>query len=385
MLKVRVAGGLLAGSLLLGSPLLSAQEMRAAWVASVFNINFPSRSGISESAQKAQIRAIVNAAARAGLNALMVQVRPEGDALYESRYEPWSRFLTGTQGASPGYDPLETFITEGRAQGIGIHAWINPYRAAANASTPRASSHVTRRLNGSVRRISSLLWLDPGDPAVRAHVARVVQDIVERYPVAGIVIDDYFYPYPSKSYRPGAFPDRATYAAYGGGLAIGDWRRQNVNRLVRDLSATIKQSRPKALFGVSPFGIYRKGEPPDVEVELDQYRDLYSDPVAWLRNGWVDYLSPQLYWRDGGAQSFSSLLRWWRSPPANPRGIPIYPSIALERMGAGYGWPSAEIARQLRIEASLGPRNGGGFILWNVGALLRNQKGVVGVIAAAAR
>jgi uncharacterized lipoprotein YddW (UPF0748 family) len=359
----------------------NAQALKGAWVASVYNLNFPSRVGLSPEIQKAQIRRMIEAAARSGLNALMVQVRAESDALYYSRIEPWSRYLTGMQGAAPGYDPLDYFIRVGREHGIAIHAWINPYRAAANATEARAGNHVSHQLAGAVHRIGSALWLDPGDPAVREHVANVVRDIVERYPVAGVILDDYFYPYPSRSYPKGSFPDHAFYAKYGSNFEIGDWRRQNINSLIRQLHDTVKAARPGVLFGVSPFGIYSKGFPSNVTVELDQYRDLYADPVAWLKNGWVDYLSPQLYWRDKSAQSFSALLEWWRGPQANPRGIPIYPSIAIDRLGGSYGWPSSEIESQLAIETSIKPRSSGGFILWSVGPLLENKKGVALVVA----
>jgi uncharacterized lipoprotein YddW (UPF0748 family) len=360
---------------------VKAEALKAAWVASVYNLNFPARVGLSPEIQKAQIRQIVAAAARTGLNALMVQVRPESDALYSSRLEPWSRYLTGVQGAAPGYDPLDYFIRIGRQQGIAIHAWINPYRAAANASEARSDNHVSRQLSGAVHRIGNALWLDPGDPAVREHVINVVRDIVERYPVAGVILDDYFYPYPSRSYAKGSFPDRAFYAKYGGNADLGDWRRENINQLIRDLHYAIKAARPDILFGVSPFGIYRKGYPATVTVELDQYQDLYADPVAWLRNGWVDYLSPQLYWRDKSAQSFSALLEWWRSPVVNPHEIPIYPSISIDRLGRPDNWPSSEIASQLAIEASIKPRSSGGFILWSVGPLLENKKGIALVVA----
>ena len=359
----------------------NAQPLKGAWVASVYNLNFPSRVGLSPEIQKAQIRRMIEAAARSGLNALMVQVRAESDALYYSRIEPWSRYLTGMQGAAPGYDPLDYFIKVGREHGIAIHAWINPYRAAANATETRASNHVSHQLTGAVHRIGSALWLDPGDPAVREHVVNVVRDIVERYPVAGVILDDYFYPYPSHSYPKGSFPDHAFYAKYGSNFEIGDWRRQNINSLIRQLHDAVKAARPGAQFGVSPFGIYSKGFPSNVTVELDQYRDLYADPVAWLKNGWVDYLSPQLYWRDKSAQSFSALLEWWRSPEANPRGIPIYPSIAIDRLGGSFGWPSSEIESQLAIETSIKPRSSGGFILWSVGPLLENKKGIALVVA----
>jgi uncharacterized lipoprotein YddW (UPF0748 family) len=360
---------------------MGAIALKGAWVASVYNLNFPSRSGLSVETQKEQIRKIIDVAARGGLNALMVQVRPECDALYSSSIEPWSRFLTGTQGVSPGYDPLAYFIEEGKRGGIAVHAWINPYRAATNFAESRSSNHISRQSGGYVRRIGNSLWLDPGEPAVREHIVEVIRDILRRYAVSGVILDDYFYPYPSRSYTRGAFPDHSSFAKYGGGMEIGDWRRQNVNRLIQEAHQAIKEIRPTALFGVSPFGIYRKGFPADVVVELDQFRDLYADPVNWLKHGLVDYLSPQLYWRDKSAQSFSTLLRWWRSPQVNPLGIPIYPSIALERLGGSYRWPSSEIASQLAIEEATQPRYSGGFLLWNMGPLMENEKGVTLIVA----
>ena len=363
-----------------------AEELRAAWVASVANLNFPSRPGMSAGAQQEQIRQIVSTAAHAGLNALMVQVRPEGDALYASRIEPWSRFLTGTQGGNPGYDPLETFIEEGKRQGVAIHAWINPFRAASIASTPRVASHISRQLPGATHKVGSWLWMDPGDPAARQQVVRVVQDIVSRYAVAGVILDDYFYPYPGSGLPRGTFPDAAYYARYkasGGDESLADWRRANIDALIRDLKRTISSTRSNVLFGVSPFGIYRPNTPQGIQAGVDQYADLYSDPVNWMQHGWVDYLSPQLYWPDGGPQSYSTLLRWWRSAPVNPRGVPIYPSIAVDRLGEGHNWPVGEIAKQLQLERSAGTQSGqGGFILFSMGPVMRNQKGVDEVLLA---
>ncbi|HSJ02332.1 MAG TPA: family 10 glycosylhydrolase [Verrucomicrobium sp.] len=365
---------------LLACPSSATAEMRGAWVASVHNLNFPSRAGLSAGAQQAEIRRIVELAASCNLNSLMVQVRPEGDALYRSRLEPWSRFLTGTQGSDPGYDPLATFIAEGRARGIAIHAWINPYRAATGKGG-RADNHITRTLPNSVRRVGSMLWMDPGDPAVRQHVVRVVEDIVRRYAVGGVILDDYFYPYPGTGLPRGTFPDDNTYGRYqagGGNLQRADWRRENVNTLIRELHTVVHANRKGAWFGVSPFGIYRPNVPRGVEAQLDQLTELYSDPMAWLREGSVDYLSPQLYWADAGPQSYSSLLGWWRSGSTNPRGILIFPSLAVDRLGGSHNWPVSEISNQLRIEKSIRPA--GGFILWSIGPLLQNKKGVNGVL-----
>jgi len=380
-MECRLFIALFFGLLASNTYLRGAQVMKGAWVASVYNLNFPSKSGLSVEAQKAQIRSVVSTAARTGLNALMVQVRPECDALYPSTIEPWSRFLTGIQGASPGYDPLLYFIEEGSREGVAIHAWINPYRAATNFLERRAPNHISRRLAEYTYRIGNSLWLDPGQPLVREHIVEVIRDLVRRYAVSGVILDDYFYPYPGRAYSRESFPDHLTFLRYGGGMPVDDWRRQNVNRLIEELHTAVRELRPGALFGVSPFGIYSKGSPADVAAEIDQYKDLYADPVKWLQNGWVDYLSPQLYWRDKSAQSFSTLLRWWRSSRINPRGIPIYPSIALDRLGGSYGWPSSEIASQLAIEEDTKPRTSGGFVLWNVGPLMENEKGVALVVA----
>ena len=383
--RARSAACLLAFFCCVVTPRAEAAEMRAAWVASVSNLNFPSKPGLSAGAQREEIHRLVDTAADAGLNALMVQVRPEADAFYASRLEPWSRFLTGTQGVDPGYDPLAVFIAEGRRRGVAIHAWINPYRAASGSGN-RTAEHISHALPSATHRVGSWLWMDPGDPAVHDHIVRVVDDLVRRYPVAGVVLDDYFYPYPGSGIPRGTFPDQATYARYqagGGGLGVGDWRRANVDTLVHDLRRTVSAARAGTLFGVSPFGIYRPNVPAGVEARVDQLAELYADPVNWLRQGWVDYLSPQLYWPDKGPQSFAALLRWWRSPEINPHGIHIYPSIALDRLGSGFNWPASEIAHQLQLERTIGPSDaGGGFILWNIGPLEHNQKGIAGMVAA---
>ena len=362
--------------------------MRAAWVASVSNLNFPTRPGLPVQTQREQIRRIVAAAADCGLNALMVQVRPEGDALYRSELEPWSRYLTGVQGKAPGYDPLQTFIEEGHRRGVAIHAWINPFRASVG-SAATAANHLSRILPDAVRKVGAWRWMDPGEPAVRERIIRVGADLLRRYDVAGIVLDDYFYPYPGSGLPRGTFPDGATYGRYraeGGVLELPAWRRANIDGLIQGMRRMVTSTRPGASFGVSPFGIYRPNVPAGVEARVDQFAELYADPLQWLRQGWVDYLSPQLYWPDAGPQSYSALLRWWRSPEVNPRGIPIYPSIALDRLGEGFDWPVAEVARQLRLEESIAPRPaGGGFILWSIGPVLRDQKGVDSVVAAASQ
>ena len=367
---------------LLAATALVRADFRAAWIPSVFNLSFPSGPGLSPDAQRAQAVRLLDAAKAAGLNAVLLQVRPEGDALYASQIEPWSRYLTGTQGQSPGYDPLAFFIAEGRKRGIEVHAWINPYRAAASAGQPRSPNHISKRFPQFAYKIGGTLWMDPGAPAVQRHIVSIVRDIVRRYDIAGVHLDDYFYPYPTDSGAVYPFPDDVTYAGYragGGTLDRADWRRGNANALIHAISEAVHSEKPGLKFGVSPFGIYTKGVPADVKSGVDQYNQLYSDPVKWMKEGWVDYIAPQLYWADGGPQSFSSLLRWWRSPQANPRGVPVWPGIAVERISTK-GWPTSEIAHQLELEKSIGPRGHGGFLLWDIGPVAKNTRSIVPVV-----
>lgn len=377
-MMTRTALILLVNFLLSSSALFA--EFRGAWISSVYNINFPSGEGLSAGAQQANAIRLLDAAKSAGLNAILLQVRPESDALYESKLEPWSRYLTGAQGRSPGYDPLAFFIAEGKKRGIEVHAWINPYRAAANAGQARTENHVSKRFPQFAYKIRNVLWMDPGAAPVRQHIVGVVRDLLRRYDLAGIHLDDYFYPYPANDGSVFPFPDEATYGAYrsgGGTLGKAEWRRENVNTLIRELSAAVHSTKPGAKFGVSPFGIATKGAPADVKAGVDQFHQLFADPVKWMREGWVDYLVPQLYWAEESPQRFSSLLRWWRSPQTNPRGVPVYPGIAVDRM-TSHGWSASEIGRQLALEREIAPR--GGFVLWNIGAIAKNTKGVVTVV-----
>lgn len=352
----------------------AAQEFRGAWVASVYNLDWPSKPGLPAAAQKAELRAILNRAAELKLNAILLQVRPACDALYNAKQEPWSAFLTGRQGESPGYDPLEFAINEAHARGIELHAWFNPFRAAIHADDKLAPSHVARVHPGWVRKYGGQLWLDPGVPEARRYVLDVMLDVVRRYDIDGVHIDDYFYPYP----KGGAdFPDGATWARRGvaSGLSRGDWRRDNVNRFVEEMYRSVKAVKPAVRVGISPFGIWRPGVPATIEAQLDSYEQLFADSRKWLAEGWCDYLAPQLYWScEPAKQSFPVLLDWWRAQ--SRAGKPIWPGIATERIGAAR--PASEIARQIALT-----RRGTsqpGHIHWNMKALMKNQGGVNAVL-----
>ncbi len=350
-------------------------EFRGAWISTVHNLDWPSK-GASASQQRAELVRLLDSARSLGLTDVFLQVRPEGDALYRSSLEPWSRFLTGTQGKDPGWDPLAFAIAEGKKRGIGIHAWFNPYRASVKAGAPLASNHMARRFSPYAYKVGSILCMDPGSREVQDHVVRVVADVARRYDVAGIHFDDYFYPYPPSGGSVN-FPDSKTYQSYraaGGKLGLADWRRDNVNRLIARASKEVKNARPHAVFGVSPFGIYTKGQPSTVKAGLDQYNEIYADPLRWMRSGWVDYIAPQLYWKDNSQQSFTELLKWWRSPAVNPRGVAVYPGIAAYRMSE-QGWPAEEIVRQVALSRSIGsgPR---GHVFFRMGTLAGNTKGI---------
>lgn len=357
------------------APPIVSREFRAAWVATVWNIDWPSKPGLSASRQQAELIAILNRAAELNLNAIILQVRPGSDALYSSQIEPWSAFLTGAMGRppSPFYDPLAFAVKEAHQRGIELHAWFNPFRALVTADARPSSTHIARTRPDLTRKYGSLTWLDPGDPAVREHVIRVIRDVVRRYDIDGVHLDDYFYPYVVRT-KAGAtidFPDSSTWGRYldsGGKLSRGDWRRGNVNTFVQRLNETIKSEKPWVKFGISPFGIWRPRVPPSIEAGLDAYGELYADSRTWLQRGWVDYLSPQLYWSiEPAKQSYPVLLRWWAGENTARRHL--WPGIATERIGSKR--PASEIIRQIQITRELGRSEG--HIHWSMKSLMNNQ------------
>jgi len=325
------------------------REFRGAWVATVDNIDWPSRPGLSAEQQRAELDRILDVAAAMRLNAIVLQVRPSCDAFYRSSIEPWSEFLTGAQGRAPGgdWDPLAHAIDGAQRRGLELHAWLNPFRARHRAArSPIAEGHPAKAW---MVEYGEELWLDPGIPEARAHSLRIALDIVERYDVDGIHLDDYFYPYPIGGR---AFPDERSHAAYregGGRLSKADWRRSNVDAFVATLHREIKARKRWVKFGISPFGIVRPGVPAGIEAGIDQYDDLAADVLTWLREGWCDYVVPQLYWPiDRRAQSYRSLLRYWAEvvPPDVHLWIGNFTSKAVEDAG---GWSVPELVRQIEL------------------------------------
>lgn len=350
------------------------RELRGAWIATVWNINFPSTTGLSAEASAAELDALVQVAADTGLNALFFQIRPEADALYSSELEPWSRYLDGTQGVDPGYDPLAYLIERAHGEAIEVHGWMNPYRAKASESSTAVAPHLSVTYPEYAYDYGGLVWMDPAAEPVRQRVVDVVGDVITRYDIDGIHFDDYFYPYPDGT----EFPDHATYDAYvdgGGGLSRDDWRRDNVHQLVREVHEAVVAMRPDVRFGIAPFGIYRPGQPEGI-TGLDQYAELYADPVVWAEEGWLDYLAPQLYWpHDQAGQEYEPLLTWWLD-----LDIPVFVGNYLSQLGTSSSWDLDEFRTQVAISRDHADSGSLGNIWYNIDPLVIDTEGVRGVL-----
>lgn len=292
------------------------REFRAAWVATVDNIDWPSKPGLSTTAQQSEMRTLLDRAKLLNLNAIVFQIRPTADALYASDLEPWSYYLTGKNGEAPEpfYDPLAFTVEEAHKRGLELHVWFNPYRAYhPTAPDSLSSGHIKNMLPEAVHQYGAQRWMDPGSPQATDHSLAVIMDVVNRYDIDGVHMDDYFYPYPvnDEDGNRVEFPDSAFYAIYGTGLSLADWRRRNVDDLILRVYSNIKAAKPWVLFGISPFGIWRPGYP-EMVTGFDAYENLYADAKKWLREGWVDYFTPQLYWSlTSKGQPYGPLLDWW--------------------------------------------------------------------------
>ena len=346
------------------------REFRGAWIQCV-NGQF---MGLGTRTMQRELSRQLDVLQRDGVNAIIFQVRAECDALYASPYEPWSRFLTGVQGKAPSpyWDPLAWMVEECHRRGMELHAWINPYRAKSKTTKELAATHITRRQPGRAFAYDGQLILNPGIPENREYICRVAADIVRRYDVDGLHIDDYFYPYPA----PGqVIPDGEQHRLYGNGIANrGDWRRYNVNLFIKQLADTIKSVKPWVKFGVSPFGIYRnkRNSPAGSDTKgLQNYDDLYADVLLWVNNGWVDYCVPQLYWQIGHpAADYKTLIEWWNS---HASARPLYIGEDVERT-AKYADPANPRQNQLPAKRALHAQMPSvrGTVLWYAKAVVDN-------------
>lgn len=336
------------------------REFRAAWIATVSNIDWPSRQGLPSVQQQQEFIARLDQLKYLGCNAVIVQVRPASDALYESAIEPWSRFLTGKQGQPPMpyYDPLVFMIEQAHMRNMEFHAWFNPFRALTdNKKNPNPPDHITKQHPEWVINYDGKALLDPGIPAARDYVIRVIMDVVKRYDIDAVHLDDYFYPYRVAGVE---FGDYRSFSRYGRGFTDkGDWRRENVNLFVRDLDTNIKKTKPFVKFGISPFGVWRNAskDPEGSPTRGGQtnYDDLYADVLLWMRKGWIDYCLPQLYWEHGHRLvAFEMLFPWWDAHRYSRHmyyGLGAYRMIGSPKGAwAGTGELMAQV-RELRREA----------------------------------
>ncbi|MFD3677988.1 glycoside hydrolase family 10 protein [Streptomyces sp. NPDC058613] len=314
-----------------------APEFRGMWIATVQNVDWPSRSGLSAGSQRAELLSLLDTAVERRLNAVVLQVRPAADALWPSRLEPWSQWLTGEQGADPGWDPLGTAVAEAHARGLELHAWFNPYRVANHTDPDRlVASHPARRNPGWTVPYGGKLYYNPGLPEVRRFVQDAMLDAVARYPVDGVHWDDYFYPYPVDGQ---SFDDDEAYERYGSSFdSRADWRRHNTDTLVREMSERLRTLRPAARFGISPFAIWRNADRDPLgsptQAGLGTYDDLYADTRKWVTEGWIDYVAPQVYWHIGHPTAdYADVVPWW-ARTVEGTGVDLYVGEALYRSDA---------------------------------------------------
>jgi uncharacterized lipoprotein YddW (UPF0748 family) len=357
------------------------REFRAVWLTTVRYTDWPSKPGLSVAQQQQEMLTIMDRAQQVGMNAVIFQVRPAGDAFYADGLEPWSEFLTGKQGRAPdpAWDPLAFAVREAHARGMELHAWFNPYRAKEpSMKGPLAKSAFASTHPDLVKKYVTHLWMDPGEPAVRKHTVAVVLDVVKRYDIDGVHIDDYFYPYPEK--RPNGstdFPDDASWARYekkGGDLSRDDWRRENVNQLIEELYTGVKKTKSWVKVGISPFGIWRPGNPESVK-GFDAYEKLYADSKKWLENGWADYFTPQLYWAiDKEGQRYNDLLGWWIAQ--NSKGRHLWPGNYTSKVleGGKGEWRRGEVLAQ--IAATRATPGATGNVHFTMEVFLKNRDSI---------
>jgi uncharacterized lipoprotein YddW (UPF0748 family) len=369
-----------------------AREFRAIWIATVANLDWPSRTTLSSAQQQAELVGLLDRAVAVGANAVVMQIRVNGEKLYRGGQEPWATALAGRTDVDPGYDPLQFALDSAHARGLEFHAWFNPFRAGNASDTARlAPTHIAQR-RPDLRRVPRDritgggvgLWVDPGEAAVQDYTIAVFNDVVRRYDIDAVHIDDFFYPYPNAN---GAliFPDDSTYARYsrgGGTLTRADWRRDNINRFIERLYREVHAIKPAVRGGISPFGIWRPGNPAGI-TGLDAFADIFADSRLWLQRGWVDYFAPQLYWSiTSSGQSFPALLDWWISQNTQQRHL--WPGLAAYRVadGSASAYQASEIVNQIGLtRARATTTRGSGSILFRAGSVFDNREGIFTTLA----
>lgn len=354
------------------------REFRGMWIATVVNIDWPSDVHLTVDKQKKELIALLDMAQAAGINAIMLQVRPAADAFYAKSIEPWSRWLTGKQGQAPdpAYDPLEFAIIEAHKRGMELHAWFNPYRATFDSNFKSLSPlHITNQMPSWFFTYGGIKLFNPGIPEVRDYIVKVIMHVVDNYNIDGVHMDDYFYPYKIEGQK---INDAETFKTYGGDFTnIKDWRRNNVDQLIEMLNDSIHKHKPFLKFGIAPFGIWKNAaqDPEGSQTHGgDSYYELYADTRKWIKEGWIDYVAPQLYWNIGyHLAPFEKLVDWWSN---NTYGRHLYvgqaPYRAFEPKSYAFHNPS-ELPNQIRYLRN-NPRVQGS-IFFSANSLMRNPHG----------
>jgi len=355
------------------------REFRGVWIATVENLDWPSRAGLSAAVQQQEFTKLLDQVKQMCLNAIVVQIKPVADAFYPSQYGPWSAYLSGTQGKDPGYNPLAFMVSEAHRRNLEFHAWFNPYRLSLhNDINQLAPNHPARQHPDWIVSYGGRLYYNPGLPAVRAFVVSSILEVVTNYAIDAVHMDDYFYPYPVAGQN---FPDDASFQKFNSGhfAKKADWRRDNVNQLIQQLSVSMKQIKPHIKFGISPFGVWRNKatDPTGSDTRATQnYDDLYADTRTWIRNNWLDYIAPQLYWPIGFAPAaYEKLVDWW-SKEVGGRNVHLYIGHAVYKIGSNTppAWTNPEeMVRQIQLNRNSPQVKGS--IFFRLRSLLDNPLG----------
>jgi uncharacterized lipoprotein YddW (UPF0748 family) len=349
-----------------------AGEFRGVWIATVANTNWPDKTASAES-QKAAFAKLMDEAASMRLNAVVVQIRPAADAFYKSDMNPWSEYITGTQGKDPGYDPLAFMLEEAHKRGLEFHAWFNPFRVSMNnTDKPWAENSVAVMHPDWVAAYGGQKWLDPGLPVVRKYVVDSIMEVVDNYAIDAVHFDDYFYPYPTGGKD---FPDDWSYEHYGNGMGRADWRRSNINLFINTVNMAIKSKKNYVKFGVSPLGIWRsKTVDPEGSdsAAAGSYDTLYADTRLWVRENWVDYIAPQMYWELGYTYApYENLLEFWVNAVKDSPNVHLYIGEAAYRVGNAGAWKDAsQLPRHLELSSAYAAVKG--HIFYNIDSLINN-------------
>jgi uncharacterized lipoprotein YddW (UPF0748 family) len=351
------------------------REFRGVWISTINNIDFPSSPHLSLQEQQAEFVKLLQNYQKIGINTVIVQIRPAGDAFYKSPFEPWSYWLTGAQGKSPRYDPLKFMIEECHKRAIEFHAWVNPFRAANSSKVQIAPQHVIKKHPEWIVQYGSQKILNLGLPEARAYVKMIIADITKRYDIDALHFDDYFYPYPQENV---VFKDEEAFKIYNAdSLTLEDWRRENVNMFIKSVSDTLQQLKPHVKFGISPFGIWRNAIQDETGSSTDgisTYDELYVDTQKWLKNSWIDYIAPQLYWSNGFKQaSYDTLAIWWAKNNFD-RHLYTGHSVYKIKNNQDKQWNNLmEIPNQIRLNRE---ENISGSIFFSSNTLLKNLGGI---------